>query len=324
MPPTKKVKRRRATPPEQDGSGPTTTRESHTVDGRQVGLSHLLNSDLRDLTQTEDRPKPLEARNLIIIGQNGEGKSSLVESDPNCFIFDADMSGAQNPNRKAVRFPDPKQHEYVSFRVFNQFVDDVVRVKKENPDLPIRFAVDRTESLLKLAMNHAEDVTGKQWSQLDGRQWYNHVYGWMLDAMWRLNKVGIGMTWLCSAVPTRAKVNGQDVVETGHSLPTGLQSRMQGEVEEIFYLYRRREEQSVKDKNGRKLGRTKSVYLRCLTPDMDDVDSSTLQAVLKNRLQGHLGEMVIDDGDFDSWSSTITPAYSDAIESWLDKASEAR
>lgn len=318
MPPTKtRTKRRRPTPPEESDSPAP---EQHTVDGRPVGLSHLLNSELRDLTQEEDRPKPLESRNLIIIGQNGEGKSSLVESDPNCFIFDADMSGAQNPHRKAVRFPDPNQHDSVTFRVFNKFVDDVVRIKKDNPELPIRFAIDRTESLQRLAINHAEEVTGKQWGQLDGRQWYNSVYGWMLDAMWRLNKVGVGVTWLCSAIPTRAKVEGQDVMETGHSLPTGLQSRLQGEVEEIFYLYRHREEKSVKDKQGRKLGRTKSVYIRSLTADMDDVESSTLQAVLKNRLQGHLREIRIEDGDFDSWTTTIKPAYEEAIEQWLEES----
>lgn len=305
--------------------------DHHTINGKPFGLSELLEKDAKALDQRAGKQKPLHQRNIIIIGSNGEGKSFLVESDPFCYIFDADGSGSQHPRKKAVRTPHADRADLRTFDAFRQAVDAVIEVKKKHPDAPIRFAVDRIEKLLDLAKAHyaASDPKGRVFDDLDGRRSYPRVYGWIQNSYTRLNGEGIGVTWLASANMTRRDIgNDESVRELGTSMSDGLESRIKGDFDEIFYLSRRTVKRASRTATGKKTSGVEKVTERYMTANPEDVESVSLARVLKNRLRNCLDEIVIPEVRFRNnddqgavWENCVVPAYEAAIKKFEDFAS---
>jgi hypothetical protein len=319
---------------------PTRTRRSAAT-GVQTTGAEPFGSFLGNFNPPEGNGlTPLHQRTIMLIGVQGGGKSTLIESCPYAVIIDADSSGSSNPQRKAIRLPDrtSKVQPGSAFGIdYDGFGYDYVRaicttlIEKRNSgwEDPCMVGFDLLDSLVDMRRMKLERDRGDKLQNMHGQEAWGVIYDSIRDLIFGLQEARIGVILTTHAIfDERAISDNQSVTEAAPSVPKGIWKRLSRRIDECFYLNSENVVSTTQtplldrrgkprlDADGNALmrdvpGDTKTVY-RIHTNKLQ-APSESLYMYMKRRVP--LDDLLtVEMDDFNSWTNVIEPAYENAFE----------
>lgn len=186
--------------------------------------------------------KPLNKCFMALVAETGQGKSHLLQSAPNNFIFNLDQKGTVNPESQAEMWPpesgqdilwsapggkdDPAYKDSLS-----GVVDDLVAARKAGLEgTPEMISIDSVAPLMDCAIHWAawdlmrrqsdsrnlqpSDVTPLMIAAQDGRHLYPRAYGLINNMKARILQAGFGLVVVIHlAVTTKDVTVGNQMVK---------------------------------------------------------------------------------------------------------------
>lgn len=155
---------------------------------------------------------PLDKLTGAFIGERGNGKSSILQSNPNCFIINVDRTAAVVKPLQAVMWPtvDAKTGNVVGengkplildFTAVRKKVDQLVALAKNDQPRPSCVGLDSLPGLLALGKAHLAKMQNKAtWNELwiQDRKWYDRLYELIELLGYDLRQAGYGIFWTCT------------------------------------------------------------------------------------------------------------------------------
>lgn len=150
----------------------------------------------------------------LIVGMPGAGKSCFLQSHPNAFIINSDLSSTTNPNPKAIMWPamgpegipiEPLSSGFqncaLTWKGVLEKKAQLLRMSEQNQERPETIVVDSLGSAIGLVRKHVTEKSGKQdWKELDGRRAWDDVYEELVRFAVDLRSAGYGFYYVCHLV----------------------------------------------------------------------------------------------------------------------------
>lgn len=283
---------------------------------------------------------PIHQRTIMLIGVQGGGKSTLIESCPYGIILDADSSGSSNPKRRALRLPDramrvePGEAYGISYNGFGYdyiraLCTTLIEKRASGWDDPCMVGFDLLDSLVDMRRMKLEQDRGDKIQNMHGQEAWGIIYDSIRDLIFNLQEARIGVLLTTHAIlDDRSVADNQSVVEAAPSVPKGIWKRLSRRIDECFYLNSENEAVMVEtpliDRRGRPRTNPDGTPMTRLTPgdtrtvykvhtSKNKAPSESLYMYMKRRVP--LDDvLIIEQDNFDSWSTVIEPAYEKAFE----------
>jgi hypothetical protein len=107
---------------------------------------------LQGLTTGFNPPSIYESR-LVILGEPGSGKSTLINSDPNILVLDVESGGVTVADPQALRFTAPSDCIPSTLdRVYLEFIDQIIARKRSGKTDIKMIAIDSIDKLIDITL----------------------------------------------------------------------------------------------------------------------------------------------------------------------------
>ena len=140
----------------------------------------------------------------LLVGMPGVGKSCFIQSNPNAFIINTDLSSTTTEEPKACIWPgmgsdgtpcEPSGSGtsplVLTWDAILKKKDQLIELSKSNADRPSTVVMDSLQPALALV---------KDWKDLDGRRAWDDVYEQLLRFALDLRQHGYGFYYVCHLV----------------------------------------------------------------------------------------------------------------------------
>lgn len=155
---------------------------------------------------------PLDKLTGVFVGERGNGKSSILQTNPDCFILNVDRTAAVVRPLQAVMWP-VVDHEngnivdesgrpiVLTFEHVQDKVKQLVALARTNDNRPACVGLDSLPGLLALGkMFLARKNNKATWNELwvQDRKWYDRLYEMIEILGYDLRQAGYGIFWTCT------------------------------------------------------------------------------------------------------------------------------
>jgi len=243
-------------------SGSNPTARSSTKYGELGGFGHRMIAS------------PLGVR-AFIVGLPGSGKSAFLQTCPDAYIFNLDLSsttipiipGSPLPEPKALMWPGIAPEGYtlnddgtpfvLDYGAVAAKVDLLCKMARENRPRPKVVGIDSLSALIGLLktwmpLNAVKlGIAGENkdsWKQLDGRAAWDILYDIVLSIMTRLHSHGYGVYFIGHVVNAKIPL-GEDrfVLKPELTITDGFWKRLYDKFELVLLCEKKEETVSVPD-----------------------------------------------------------------------------
>jgi hypothetical protein len=150
----------------------------------------------------------------LMVGMPGVGKSCFIQSNPNAFIINTDLSSTTNKEPKACIWPgmDPEGrpckptaggHEPMVL-TWNEVLSkkkELIAMAEQDLPRPETVVIDSLGPAIALVKDFVTKKMGKEeWKELDGRRAWDDVYEHLVRFPAELRQMGYGFYYVCHLV----------------------------------------------------------------------------------------------------------------------------
>ena len=150
----------------------------------------------------------------LLVGMPGAGKSCFIQSNPDAFIINTDLSSTTTDEPQACIWPGmgpdgtPVEPDGSGYKSIVLTWDKILEKKKSLIDLsesgkdrPATVMIDSLGPAIALVKNWVTKKAGKSdWKELDGRRAWDDVYEQLLRFALDLRQHGYGFYYICHLV----------------------------------------------------------------------------------------------------------------------------
>lgn len=302
--------------------------------------------------------RPLHQRIMAIVGFSGAGKSTFLQSIPNCIVIDCDQKGLSNPRPKALLLPDPSKpvsipHPRDPSKTITEFnfdfcraiVAKAVSIKKANPDQPLMVCFDTVPALVeqrirKLEIDRGDPEKGVivNFADMNAMEVWPIIARSVCDMIDDCKNAGIGVILSLHIVQDKETrfVNRQretittEKVNITNSLDKAVKIRLNeawrlvssSRTETQMKPLLNRAGNPILDAQGKpRLQRAGTVTVKKFSLVMDTDDDSSIKDFCKSQIHTLPHEISWEEGNFDPWTTVVQPTYEKAIEDFKNTAS---
>lgn len=171
-------------------------------------------------------PRPVNSVVMLIMGDKGVGKSTLIEDNPHLLRFDLDRSGSSNPSPRCVSLP-AKHDKEVSWKWLMSVVEQLIKDAKSNNKHFDTIAFDTIDRLVPILKSHVSELKGQPFEDLDTRQAYGLIYDKIAEVVNELINCGYGIIATTHICEDRKQVGyDKEIVEFDISMPPKVWRRI--------------------------------------------------------------------------------------------------
>ena len=159
----------------------------------------------------------------LIVGMPGVGKSCFLQSNPNAFIINTDLSSTTTSKPNATMWPamgpegipiEPFSSGFrnctLTWKKILEKKDQLIKLSESDTDRPETIVVDSLGSAIALVRKYVTEKAGKtDWKELDGRRAWDDVYEELVRYAVDLRAAGYGFYYVCHLVNAKIPL-GED------------------------------------------------------------------------------------------------------------------
>lgn len=202
---------------------------------------------------------PLHALRIFIFGRGGEGKSAFIQSNPNCFIINCDLSGSTSPDPVASVWPpidsvtgrplispmgDPiPEMKGFKYEDIKRTVNTLKEMAIAGEDRPLTVAIDSLTQLIEMVKDWVvanarqlnlvgEGTVVTDFSQLRGEAAWDRVYAEIVGLLDDLKQHGYGYILVGHSTEKQIPIADKQVIlKPSLVMGPGLWARLQPRID---------------------------------------------------------------------------------------------